>query len=129
MSAMKQKFLALLSAISLSLIFAACYTTPEGRHHTGVPFKKDSIEGRYERPLAQVQVAARKVLEDLGTLRGDDVVTKVLEARVDTRSIWVKLEETEANVTRVFVQVRTKNGGTDIDLAHEVEKRIALQLK
>lgn len=115
--------------MGLVLLATACYTSPEGRHHAGVPFKKDTIEGRYERPVAQVQVAARKVLEDLGTLRGDDVVTKVLEARVDTRSIWVKLEETEANVTRVIVQVRTKNGGSDIDLAHEVEKRIALQLK
>ena len=54
---------------------------------------------------------------------------RLLNARVDTRSIWVRLEETEANVTRVLVQVRTKNGGSDIDLAHEVEKRIALQLK
>ena len=129
MSAMKQKFLALVAVASLSVFAVGCYTTPEGRHHAGVPFAKDTIEGRYERPLPQVYTAAKKVLEDMGTLRGDNSVTKVLEARVDTRSIWVRLEETEANVTRVMVQVRTKNGGSDIYLAHEVEKRIALQLK
>ena len=129
MSAMKQKFLALLAVGCLGVLAAGCYSTVEGRHHAGVPFAKDTIEGRYERPLVQVHVAARKVLEELGTLRGDNIVTKVLEARVDTRSIWVRLEETEANVTRVLVQVRTKNGGSDIYLAHEVEKRIALQLK
>ena len=94
-----------------------------------MPLAKDKMEGRYERPLAQVYPAARKVLEFNGTLRGDDIVTKTLEARIDTRYVWVKLDEIEPNLTRVVVQARTKNGGTDIDLAHEIEKQIALQLK
>jgi hypothetical protein len=31
-------------------------------------------------------------------------------------------------VTAVIVQVRTKGGGRDLDLAHELEKQIALKL-
>lgn len=126
---MKSKFCALLACGFLASLVAGCYSTMEGRTRAGVPLAKDKIEGRYERPLAQVYPAARKVLEFNGTLRGDDTVTKTLEARIDTRYVWVKLDEIEPNLTRVLVQARTKNGGTDIDLAHEIEKQIALQLK
>ena len=31
-------------------------------------------------------------------------------------------------VTRVVVQTRTRSGASDIDLAHDIEKQIALQL-
>ena len=126
---MKCKFCALLAIGWLGLLVTGCYNTIEGRTRAGMPLAKDKIEGRYERPLAQVYPAARKVLEFNGTLRGDDIVTKTLEARIDTRYVWVKLDEVEPNLTRVVVQARTKNGGSDIDLAHEIEKQIALQLK
>jgi hypothetical protein len=41
----------------------------------------------------------------------------------------VKVEEIDPKVTRVIVQVRTKGGGTDIDLASEIDKQIALHLQ
>lgn len=126
---MKRKLFALLAVGCLALLAAGCYSTVEGRSRGGVPFSRDTVDGRYERPIAQVYPAARKVLEYNGTLRGDNTVTKVLEARIDTRTIWVKLEELEPNLTHVIVQARTKGGGTDLDLAHEIEKQIALQLK
>lgn len=126
---MKSKICALLAAGGMALLTVGCYSTVEGRTRAGVPLAKDKIEGRYERPLAQVYPAARKVLEFNGTLRGDNIVTKTLEARIDTRYVWVKLDEIEPNLTRVQVQARTKNGASDIDLAHEIEKQIALQLK
>jgi hypothetical protein len=126
---MKSKFCALLAIGWLGVLVTGCYSTMEGGSRAGMPLAKDKMEGRYERPLAQVYPAARKVLEFNGTLRGDDIVTKTLEARIDTRYVWVKLDEIEPNLTRVVVQARTKNGGTDIDLAHEIEKQIALQLK
>ena|SRR6185369_5558851 len=126
---MKRKLFALLAVGCLALLAAGCYSTVEGRSRGGVPFSRDQVDGRYERPIAQVYPAARKVLEYNGTLRGDNTVTKVLEARIDTRTVWVKLEELEPNLTHVIVQARTKGGGTDLDLAHEIEKQIALQLK
>jgi len=126
---MKRKLFALLAVGCLALLAAGCYSTVEGHSRGGVPFSRDTVDGRYERPIAQVYPAARKVLEYNGTLRGDNTVTKVLEARIDTRTIWVKLEELEPNLTHVIVQARTKGGASDLDLAHEIEKQIALQLK
>jgi hypothetical protein len=52
-----------------------------------------------------------------------------MQAQINNRRVYVKLEELEPQVTRVLVQVFTKSGGTDIDLAAEMDKQIALRLK
>lgn len=117
-----------LMAVLLAAV-TGCYSTIEGRKRPGVPFAKDTIEGKYERPVETVFAAARKVLEFNGTLRSEDTINRTLEAKVDTRSVWVQVEEFEPNLTRVIVQARTKGGRGDVDLAAEIEKQIALQLK
>jgi hypothetical protein len=40
----------------------------------------------------------------------------------------VTVDEVEPKVTRVKVQARRKSGGSDIDLASEIDKQIALRL-
>lgn len=116
----------------LALVLVAtpgCYTTMDNRSKMGVPFKKDKIAGQYERTIDQVQAAARKVLQYNGTLISDDIVSRVLTGKIDTRTVWVRLLELEPTLTSVTVQARTKSGGTDIDLAAEIEKQIALNLR
>jgi hypothetical protein len=125
---MKMDFLKLLAISCLLTVGAGCVSTVDGRVRAGVPFVKDKIESRYERPLDQVMAAARETLQFNGTLYSEDVVNKSLEGKVDTRTIWVKLDEPEPSITRVVVQVRTKGGRSDVDLASEIDKQIALRL-
>ena len=58
-----------------------------------------------------------------GTLVSENTINHSLEAKVDTRTVWVAVEEIEPKVSRVRVQARTKSGG-DIDLASELDKQI-----
>ncbi len=95
----------------------------------GVPFEKDRIVARYERPVDQIFAAAKDVLKLMGSLYGENTIKNTLEAKVDTRTVWVKVEQVDSRVSQVTVQARTSGGGADIDLASEVDKRIALQLK
>ncbi len=126
---MKMKTLAGLAMGCLLVAVTGCYSTVEGGKRAGIPFLKDTIEGRYERPADQAFAAAKKVLEYNGTVRGESAVGKTLEAKVDTRSVWVRIEEFQPGLTRVTVQARTKGGGGDVALAAEIEKQIALELK
>ena len=119
--------LALLTAVVA--LTPGCYTTMDDRSKVGAPFKKDKISGTYERNVDEVQAAARKVLQFNGTILSDDVVNRLLSAKIDTRNVYVKLVELEPTVTQVTVQARTKGGGADVDLAAEIEKQIALNLK
>lgn len=123
---------ALLAALLLSAtvsLTTGCYSSLDGRSRAGVPFKRDRLEGRYERTAAQATAAARQVLSFNGTIISDDIVNGVLVAQIDRRRAFVEISEIEPGVTRVLVQVRTRSGGADIELAAELQKQIALRLQ
>lgn len=114
---------------AVALATPGCYRTLDNRSRAGVPFKKDKISGQYERTADQVQGATRNVLRFNGTLLSDDIVNRVLIGKIDTRTVYVKLTELEPALTLVTVQARAKGGTADVDLAAEIEKQIALNLR
>ncbi len=126
---MKSKTVGLLALAVIVSHLTGCYSTPDGRNRMGIPFAKDKIESRYERPVDKIVAAAREVLTFNGKLTSDNTVTHVLEARIDNRTVWVKVEEVDVNLSRVLVQARNKGGGSDVDLASEIDKQIALRLR
>jgi hypothetical protein len=129
----KTTILTLLSAAVL-LGVLGCVDTVSGRKTPGVPFIKDMVEGHYERPLEQVFSAALEVIKYNGTLVNESTLhtetnlVKSIEGKVNQRSVWVRVESVDPKVTGVVVQTRTRAGGSDLDLAHEIEKQIAIKL-
>lgn len=124
-------------AILLGLVLAGaagCVSTVDERKTAGVPFIKDRVEGRYERTVDQVASAAKQVITSNGVLVNESVIynqtntVKTVEGKVNQRTVWVRIEPLDQKVTAVTVQTRTPGGGSDIDLAHEIEKQIALKL-
>jgi hypothetical protein len=114
---------------------AGCYKTKEGRYRAGMPFSKDTIESRYERPVDQVYQAAKATMEYNGALTAEgstasgDTAARTLTGKVNNRSLWVQVDEVEPRITRVQVQARKGVGRGDVDLAAEIDKQIALRLR
>ena len=125
---MKLKCFLLLSACASTLVLCGCVNTIDGRQSFGMPLVKDKLDSRYPRSPHQVWTAAKDVLIYNGTLYSEDTLQNVLEASVDTRTVWVKVEPVDKEITRVLVQVRRKGGGTDLALASEIDKQIAVRL-
>lgn len=125
---MKTRLLALGAVALLSFIVAGCVGTLDGKHKAGWPFVKDTVEGRYERPLDQVWTAAKDTLTYNGVIRVENVAGHTLEAKVDTRTVWMLVESLSPNTTRLLVQVRTKGGGSDKRLGAELDKQVAVRL-
>ena len=124
-----RRTVALLAAgVIAAVVFTGCYSSPDGRTRAGIPFVKDQFEGRYQRPVATIYTAARQVLELNGTLTGENRINNSLEAKVDNRTVVVRVDEVEPGVSRVVVAARKKGGSADLDLASEIEKQIALKL-
>ena len=128
---MKSKFFAVIAG--LVIVSAGCVDTVSGRKIAAVPWVKDRIEGRYQRPAAQVFEAAKAVLTVNGTLLNETTIhgtntVLALEGRVNQRAVWISVTQVDPTVSSVVVQARTKGGGTDIELVHELEKQIALKL-
>src|SRR5262245_25271217 len=108
---MKMKnLLALLGVILLAGV--GCVETVSGDKAAGVPFIKDRVEGRYERPLDQVFDSAKEVVKYNGTLVKESTLhtetntVKTVEGRINQRTIWVRVESVAPKITGVAVQTR-----------------------
>ena len=130
---MKKMLFGLVGAAVLALAGTGCITTVDGHKDAGVPFRKDKIVSRYQLPLDQIFLAAKEVLGGekggLGVLQAENRVNNSLVAKVNTRMVYVKITEVEANINEIVVQVRTDAGWSDVDLASEIDKQIALRLQ
>jgi len=113
---------------TLALVVTGCVSTIDGRKEVANPVVKDRIVRVYERPALECWAAAKDVLAVNGTVFSEDVMQSTVSARVDTRTVRVKVEEMDKKMTRLTVQVRTRFGNSDLDLAGEMDKQIALQL-
>ena len=116
------KFLTTISLGVALLAATGCYSTQEGRSKFGTPWAKDTIESRYERPVDQVFAAAKDTLAFNGTLTGENTIAKTLAASIDNRTVWIKVDEVEPRISRIFVQARKSGGLADIFLASEIDK-------
>ena len=129
---MKTKIFAAL--VGITIITAGCVKTVSDTHTATVSFGKDSVEGRYPRSLDQVYRAAVTVVNNNGAVVTEfiphDTTNSVrsLQGKVDQCNVWMRVEAVDPRITSVIVETRTKWGNKDIDLAHELEKEIALQL-
>jgi hypothetical protein len=116
--------LSVLLAVCLAPFLSGCVSTVDGRSQAGMPLSKDTITSNYERPVEQIFVAAKDVLKLNGTLISENTINHSLEAKIDTKKVWVAVDEVEPKVSRVRVQVRSGGGRGDIDLASEIDKQI-----
>lgn len=125
----------ILAGLAAVLIVAAgCVSTVNDRKTSGVPFVKDKVEGMYERPVTQVFAAAKTVVSRNGTLVNETTLynqtndVRTVQGKINQANVWVRITGIQPKLTTVVVQTRGKGGSADLDLAHEVEKQIALEL-
>ena len=131
---MKTNLFTFLGVIALAVAAAGCYSKVSGGHHVGMPFVRDQVAGAYERPMDDVYNAAKEVVARNGKVvsegieHGQTNLVKTIQGRVSQRFVYLRMEQVDPKLTQVVVQARTAGGGRDIDLAHELEKEIALKL-
>jgi len=140
MTQMKLKFkiFAGVSALMVAALVAGCVNTVTGQKTAGVPFIKDTIEARYDKPVEPVFQAARAVIAENGTMMNEGTlygqtnslgnVARTIKGKVNERMVYVRVEALDPKITATAVQTRTSAGASDIDLAAQIDKQIALKL-
>jgi hypothetical protein len=129
---MKTKILT--GLVGLIVIATGCIHTVSGTKTAAYSFSRDRVEGRYERSLDQVYQAAVQVMQTDGVMLTEYIPhdttnsVRALSGKVNDEKVWMRVEAADPRVTSIVVQARTKHGGADISLAHEMEKEVALQL-
>src|SRR5512137_2947916 len=115
------------------VLVAGCVKTVNDRHSFALSPGKDKFENKYERSVDQVYAAALDVVKFNGTISRESVLNpganavKTIEAKVNGRNVWVRVEAVDPKVTSVKVQVRTSGGGTDLDLTQQLQTQIAVK--
>jgi hypothetical protein len=127
--------LTIFAGLLVTMILATgCVSTVNNRTTAGVPFVKDKVEGMYERSVDQVFTAAKEVVNRNGTLVNESTLynqtndVRTVVGKINQVNVWVRVESVDPKITSVVVQTRGKGGAANLDIAHEVEKQIALQL-
>ena len=111
-----------------------CVSTVDNTHAFAVSWNTDTVSGRYARPMDEVYNASIAVVQRNGVLLNEliphDITNEVrsLEGRVNDQKVWIRVQAVDPRTSQVDVQARSKWGTTDVDLVHELEKEIALQL-
>jgi hypothetical protein len=119
----------LAAALSASALFVGgCVHTDTGDSSFAWPFTADdTITARYERTAQQVTEATRYVLGHDGKLLVDNVVDNSFKAKINERTVYVKVSKVDEKVTQVQIQARVSGKG-DLHLDADLDKQIALQL-
>ncbi|MGA2029331.1 MAG: DUF3568 family protein [Verrucomicrobiota bacterium] len=126
--------MAAFAGMALVIVAAGCVSTVSGTHTAAVPFVKDRVVGRYERTVDQVYQASVTVIQNNGVLITEYIphdttnTVRSLYGKVNERNVWICVEGVDPQITEVTVQARKSDGGGAIEVAHELEKEIALQL-
>ncbi len=129
---MKLGFFALLAGVALGLV--GCVNTVTDQKTAGVYLSRDKVEGRYRFPVNTVFDASRKALQALGQVTRESTLlestnqVRALEGKVRDTDVWIRVEAVNAEVTSVLVQARSTWVGSNVPVAHEVEKQVALEL-
>ena len=120
--------------VAAVIITAGCVSTVSGTHSPALTWSKDKVQGRYERSLDQVYQASVTVIQNNGVLLTEYIPhdntnsVRSLQGKVNEKNVWIRVESVDPKVTEVTVQARSSWGVSDVDLSHELEKEIALQL-
>jgi hypothetical protein len=97
-------------------------------------WSKDQVDGRYQRSVDQVYQASVAVIQNNGVLIREFIphdttnTVRSLQGKVNQHNVWIRVEAVDPKITQVSVESRSPMGVSDIDIAHELEKEIALQL-
>lgn len=111
-----------------------CVNTVTEQKTAGLKLSSDQLENRYEVTLNQAFDASKRALTSFGTVtRESNLLTssnqvRALEGKANGSDVWVRVEALDAKLTAVKVQARSTWQGSDVQTAHDLATRIALEL-
>jgi hypothetical protein len=129
---MKMKLLA--GVFGAVILVAGCVDTVSGGKTAGVPFVNDKFGSLYRVPRDVVFQAAKDVVKDDGVLTNEGTnyegtnEVKFVQGKIGESKVWISVASADSDLTRVTVQTRRDGGGTDMMLAHQVDKEIAVKM-
>jgi hypothetical protein len=113
---------------------AGCVNTVTENQPGSGPAYRDRLEARHQKSVDVVFEASKRALLSFGNITAEGKVfattnqVRTLEGLVNNKLVYMRVEALAPQETSVVVQVRTKLGGTDLQIAKDLVQRIAVEL-
>ena len=94
-----------LTFLGVAIIATGCIKTVSDKQTAAVPFKKDRVEGRYQRSVDQVYQAAVQVIQSDGVMVTEFIphettnTVRALQGKVNQRNVWVRVAAVDPQIT------------------------------
>jgi ABC-type oligopeptide transport system substrate-binding subunit len=129
---MKKGFFAII--VIAAVCVTGCVSTVTEEKTAGLKLSTDQLENRYPYSLSQTFDAAKRALQSLGQVSRESTLlestnqVRTLEGKANGNDVWIRVEALQPKVTSVKVQARSTWSGSDVQTAHDVATRVALEL-
>lgn len=129
---MKKGFFAVI--IIAAVCVAGCVNTVTEDKTAGVKLSADRVENKYQVTLARAFDASKRALASYGSVSRESTLlestnqVRAIEGKANGRDVWIRIEAVDPTITAVTVQARSTWSGSDVQTAHEVATRVALEL-
>jgi hypothetical protein len=98
------------------------------------PAYRDRIEAQYQQPAQKVFEAAKRAFNRFGniTVESSSVSSAVqmcfIEGTINQDKVYIRIEGTSSSAAKMIVQIRAPMGGTNLQVANELQKQTELEL-
>ena len=129
---MKMKLLA--CVLGAVVLVTGCVDTASGGKTAAIPFIKDKFLSLYKVAPEIVYQAAKDVIKDDGIITNEGInytgptQVKFVQGKVNESKVWIGVTPADKDLTQVTVQVRRSGGGSDLVLANQIDKEIAVRM-
>jgi hypothetical protein len=129
---MKKGFFAII--ILAAVCVTGCVSTVSDEKTAGLKLSADKVVNRYQFPLNKVFEASKRALASMGQVTRESTLlestnqVRAIEGNANGRDVWIRIEAIDPKITEVIVQARSTWSGSDIQTAHDIATRVALEL-
>ena len=116
------------------VLVSGCVDTASGGKTAAIPFVKDKFLSLYRVAPDTVYQAAKDVLKDDGIITNEGInytaagQVKYVQGKVNESKVWIGITPADKELTQFTVQVRRSGGGSDLVLANQIDKEIAVKM-
>jgi hypothetical protein len=117
-----------------ALCLAGCVNTVTQDNPGKPPAYRDRIEAQYKQPAQKVFEAAKRAFTSFGNITRESASVSsaaqlcYIEGAINQDRVYIRIEGISPSSTKMIVQVRAPMGGTNLQMANEIQRQTEVEL-
>ena len=128
---MKKGITIILAAVALGV--AGCVSKVTQDNPGKPPAYRDRIEVQYKQPAEKVFEAAKRAFNSFGNITRESSPASgaqlwFIEGLINGNRVYIRIEGAASTSTKMIIQIRAPGGGTNLQMANELNRQTEIEL-